>query len=106
MDGEIKHKAGDTLTWSIVRTDSAGDPVDITGVPVDAVFVHGPARIEIIGTVTDGPAGAVMFEATAEETRAWLPGLYRGDVSFGPRMGSVASTVTFSLAVERGYYAS
>lgn len=102
----ITHKAGDTLTWSLVRTDDAGDPVDITGVPVDAVFVRGPAKIELVGAVTDGPAGEVTFTVSAEDTAAWLPGLYTGDVSFGSRLTTVASTDLVSLLVERGYYAS
>lgn len=102
----ITHKAGDTLTWSLVRTDDAGDPVDITGVPVDAVFVRGPAKIALTGVVTNGPAGTVTFTVSAEDTAEWLPGLYTGDVSFGSPLATVASTDPVSLLIERGYYAS
>lgn len=103
MTTTITHKAGDTLTWTLVRTDDAGDPVDISGVPVDAVFVRGPEKIVLTGAVTNGPAGEVTFTASAGDTASWLPGLYQGDVSFGSQLTDNVSTDVFSLLVERGY---
>lgn len=101
----ITHKAGDTFRRSLTRTDDGGNPVDLSGVPVDAVFVRGPAKIIISGTVTNAAAGAVELTASAATTADWLPGLYQGDITFGTELTTSASTQTFSLVVERGYNA-
>lgn len=99
----ITHKAGDTFRRSLVINDVA-DGIS-AGMAVNAVFVRGPARIEINSTVIDD-AGTLKcdLEADAATSTDWLPGLYQGDVSFGSELTTVDSTVTISMLIERGYF--
>mgnify|MGYP000715794688 CR=1 FL=1 len=95
---QVRHKAGDTLSWPCVRTDDAGDPVPLGNTSVDACF----GTLGALGvTITDAAAGEFVITATNPVTVTWQTGNYRGDVTFtGP--AGVESTKTYILIVERG----
>jgi hypothetical protein len=93
---QLRHKAGDTLTWPCSRADAAGDPVAVAS--VEACFETLGA---LTANVTDAAGGLFTLSATAEATALWTPGVYRGDVTL-IGAGSV-STETFVVVVETGY---
>ena len=94
----IKLKRNDTWLITGTRTDSAGDPVSLSGNTVAAQMKFGDTVITLDATVTDAAAGEYQLEKAASGTDvALLP--YQCDVEFISG-SSVASSETFTVVVE------
>lgn len=71
---------GDTYSGlTLTLADAAGTPYDVTGVTGECILrrtLDGPAELEPVVSVVDGPAGEVAWEAPDTETAALVPGPY------------------------------
>jgi hypothetical protein len=103
MTNALQAKVGDTLEWTGVLTDKDGEPVPLQGIEINTSF-EGPggATITTNNSVIDGAAATISFAQDKETTAGWVPGVYRGDVSFVSLLGT-NSTRTFVVTVERSY---
>lgn len=99
----IRAKRGDTLVLRCGRTDSAGNPVDLTGqsIACELVPVAGGGTVPLAATVTNAAGGEFTLSAEVAAT-ADLLGPFYGDVEFDVG-GTVVSSETFIVSFERDY---
>lgn len=91
-------KRGDTLTLNCTRTDSAGNPVSLSGSGAATMRRRNGAAISLTYTVIDAGAGTFRLSAPASATDDWALGVYLCDVEFTTG-AVVASTETFLIKV-------
>ena len=92
-------KQGDTLNVTGVRTDDAGNPVDISGYSIASQLISGAYTHTLDCAVDDGAAGTFTMSASASETQSWPAKLYKFDIQFTRPGGEVSSTVTSNFIV-------
>lgn len=92
-------KQGDTLQIDGTRTDSAGDPVDISGHTITSQIRKGSLVFDLACEIVVAAAGTFRLSATAAETALWARGTYVHDVQFEASDGFVASTESTTFDV-------
>lgn len=101
---KILHKRGDTLSLGLTW-DEDGETVDLTGYTVAAQLRD--AQDVLVAALTVAIAdqttlrGQCTLSATAAATAAWPVGPLWCDVQFTAPSGTVASSATFAIRIEK-----
>lgn len=97
---DLRTKRGDTFSYSVVHTDSNGDPQDLTGMTVRSqVRYEGELVDTLTYTATSAADGEFTMSASAAATEEWPVGTLLCDIEYTYTDGSRLSTDTFKIIV-------
>jgi hypothetical protein len=96
----IKHKRGDTFSYSaVVRETRSGPAMDITDWTITSMLRDGTGNLiaEADVTITDAAEGA--YTVRAEDTSSWPAGYLQWDIQHEDAGGDIRSTETVLVKV-------
>lgn len=96
----LRAKTGDTLSLRVERTDSDGQPVDLTGAAVTAQMRRRGEAVDLAVAMVEPAAGICELSLPAAATAMLTPGLWDLDVQF-VLDGFTASSETFPVVMEQ-----
>lgn len=94
----LQAKRGDTFTITGTRTDSAGDPVDLTGTTITAQMRRYDTVINLTCDTLNAAGGTFTLSADEAVTALWSLGQYEVDVQFVEGLDTI-STETFLVTI-------
>lgn len=97
---DIEIKRGDTFSLDVTRVDSAGAPVDCTGMTITSAVELGAFSAPLTVTAVDLALGQFRLSATAAETATWPVALISADVKYDLG-GVIQRSRTFAIMVAK-----
>lgn len=94
---KIEIKRGATLSWPLTRVDSAGQPVNITGVTLTSSVKLRTFSDTLAVTIDNAAAGEFTLSATSTKTVLWPVGTLDMDVKYAS--GKVNYSETHQIVV-------
>ena len=98
MVNRITHKRGDTFSAACTYQGADGEPEPLAGYAIACKMRRAALVFAFTVTITDAPTGRYVISATAEQTAALEPGIWRADIEYSID-GAVSSTDTFQIEV-------